>query len=173
MKANVGGDRHRVLKQFAIKEAIKVWGDRVFVVTQECDRFSLNVSAGVGNYDIKAEKEIFPDLMMLLADGVRKTAESYRNKEYVNPQLVIVECENSRQSTLVRGTHSVRLFAYLLLKERYKHVKGKGRPVFVLVTWDGNRDVYKDVGMWDYVWFLPGEAEDVPVEEDAPIDVEE
>lgn len=173
MKASVGGPRHRELKQFAIKEAIKIWGDRVFVVTQECDRFSIHVEAGIGHHTINATKDIHPDLMMLLADGVNEKAldtRRYAEKVYINPTLVIVEAENSRQATLIRGTPSVRLYGYLLLKERYRRMKKEDRPIFVLVTWEGNRPVYKDVGLWDYVWFLEGKGTDEPVKEDLPLE---
>jgi len=173
MKASVGGDRHRLLKQFAIKKAIAEWGDRVFVVTQEVDRFELRVTAGIGNYRVEAEKDICPDIALLLADGVQKTKErGYADKRYVNPNLVLIECENSRQSTLIRGTQSVRLYAYLLLRERYRRMDPKNRPLFVLVTWTGNKDAYNEVGLWDHVWYLEGEGADETVQEDAPIDRE-
>ena len=174
MKANVGGDRHRLLKQFAIKKSIAEWGDRVFVVTQEVDRFSLRVSAGIGRYTIEAEKDICPDIALLLADGVQNTKGGrYQEKTYVNPNLVLIECENSRQSTLIKGTPSVRLYAYLLLRERYRRMNVEKRPSFVLVTWTGNKDAYKDAGLWDHVWYLEGEANDEAVVEDSPISNED
>ncbi len=141
------------------------------VVTQEVDKFRLEVEMGIGYQSVSATKDIHPDMGFLLADGVQeKRQDDYGRKHYVNPQIVIVECENSRLSTLIRGTPSVRLYGYLLLKERNRRLNPKRRPIFVLVTWEGNRDAYKDVGLWDHVWFVPGEGADEPVAEDLPID---
>lgn len=131
MKPNIGGDRHTALKLFAIEEAIRRWKERVFVVTQEAQKFSIQVGSGsIGGAGVGASRDLWPDVHVILADGAKMVGDrGWRDKQYVNPQLVIIECENEgARSTLVTGKPSMRLFAYLLLKEKH-HKDGLPAPV--------------------------------------------
>ncbi len=126
------------------------------MVTQEAQKFTINVSTGsLGGAGAGASRDLWPDVHVILADGAKMVGDrGWRDKQYVNPQLVIVECENEgARSTLVTGKPSMRLFAYLMLKQ--KHRKDDLPPLFVLVTWEKNRGAYKDVGLFDEVWWVP------------------
>ena len=157
MKPNIGGERHTALKLYAVQEAIRKWGSKVFVVTQEAQRFQVSIQSGLSmgsSVALKADRDLYPDVQIILADGVEEMkTSSWRGKEFVNPHVVVVECENSSRSTLVRGRPSMRLLAYLMLKEKYKG--REDAPIFILVSWEKNRNAYKDVGLFDEAWWVP------------------
>ncbi len=89
---------------------------------QEAESYAFSISSGIHRFSstaLRADRDLQPDAQVVLADIVRHMKErSYDRKEYVNPEVVIIECENDPQSTLVSGKPSMRLFAYLMIKER-------------------------------------------------------
>jgi hypothetical protein len=150
-----GEEPHRKLKEKAIQRAVTQFNidkiDTIFIEPVK-ERYGDNLSVATNLFGLKTERKFFPDIVFkypvdtpveLPETLMKDLAFQFGMSGKVTHKIVVIECEVSPNSHLLRG--GLRRIGYEMLKEQYKDL------LYLILA------KYKDVKMtnteiFDEIW---------------------